>query len=177
MPELATVNDATDWLLETGFKDVSYLMHPGIYILCYRGEVMYVGQSIKPLSRIGNHHGNIEFDAVYFLRCPKDSQNVNIFDVKRLLTEVENKFISLFEPPSNIMGWGNGRVKARRINLRDIKINRPALIRHVSRIGLRGVSDAEGIKWERQAASKILDKFIAAQHKPTQPTQSFKRRF
>jgi hypothetical protein len=151
----------TDWLLEIGFKDMSHLMSPGIYILCHKGEVVYVGQTIKPLSRIGNHYGNIKFDAVYFLRWPKDAQNMNIFDIKWRLDEVENKFISLFEPPANKTGWGNRR--ERRIKPPDININSTALVRHVSRVGLYGVGRAEGVELERKAADDFLSKFIAAQ--------------
>jgi hypothetical protein len=109
-----------DGLLELGFKDMSHLIHPGIYILCCKGEIVYVGKSINPLSRIGNHHGTIEFAAVYFLRCPKNAQSMNISDISQCLTIAENQFIEWLEPPSNIVGWGCGRVRERRINIKTL---------------------------------------------------------
>jgi hypothetical protein len=80
-----------DELLELGFKNVSYLLHPGVYVLCYRGEAVYVGQSRRPLSRIGQHfNGYIRFDRVYFIRCECDE-----------LAELESRMIHTLMPRLN----------------------------------------------------------------------------
>ena len=77
-------------LLEDGFKDVTYLLHPGIYVLVYEGEVMYVGQSKFPLARIGIHDHDITYDRVYFIRCPRDK-----------LLEMEAEYIAKLNPKLN----------------------------------------------------------------------------
>lgn len=38
-----------------GFFDVSRLLRSGVYLLCWHGEVVYVGQSKKMLTRVYTH--------------------------------------------------------------------------------------------------------------------------
>lgn len=50
---------------------------PGIYFLCLKGEVVYVGQSITPAGRISAHRTDKEknFDTVYLLPVPQSELN------------------------------------------------------------------------------------------------------
>jgi hypothetical protein len=61
----------TDTLKELGFKDLSYLMNPGIYVLCLNGEVVYVGQTINIFGRLGASpdHRVRPYDKIYFIKC------------------------------------------------------------------------------------------------------------
>ena len=43
---------------------------PGVYFLCHKVKVVYVGQSVNVLQRVGAHMGVKTFDAVYFIRVP-----------------------------------------------------------------------------------------------------------
>lgn len=72
-------------LVEMGFTDVSLLMKPGVYVLCYKGEVNYVGCSTRPLARIGQHDKRVLFDSVYFIPCPNEDV---IYQVERELQMV-----------------------------------------------------------------------------------------
>ncbi|WP_137138681.1 GIY-YIG nuclease family protein [Azospirillum brasilense] len=63
---------------------------PGVYFLCKNGEVVYVGQSVSPASRIASHDKNKDFDQVYFLPCPE-------FELNR----VEAAFIRYLRPRLN----------------------------------------------------------------------------
>lgn len=64
-----------------GLRDITKYadLSPGIYFLCRDEEVVYVGQSVSPLSRIAQHknaHGGTgdaekDFNEVYFLPWPK----------------------------------------------------------------------------------------------------------
>ncbi len=71
-----------DELADLGFKNVSLLLSPGVYILCYRGKVVYIGQSDKPFQRIGHHGPNYKFDQVFFRRCKADE----LLALERMLT-------------------------------------------------------------------------------------------
>lgn len=64
----------TETLKELGFKDLSYLTNPGIYVLCLNKEVVYVGQTINIFSRLGAgpDHRARPYDKVYFVRCNMD---------------------------------------------------------------------------------------------------------
>lgn len=57
-------------LKRLGFKDLSYLMHSGIYVLCLKGEVVYVGQTINIFGRLDKEdHRHRVYDKIYFVRC------------------------------------------------------------------------------------------------------------
>lgn len=43
---------------------------PGVYFLCHEGVVVYVGQAVNVLSRVGAHVGDKTFDSVFFARVP-----------------------------------------------------------------------------------------------------------
>jgi hypothetical protein len=70
----------------------------GIYFLCYKGEVVYVGQSQRTLTRVIQHKGNKKFDRVLFLQVPVDQ-----------LKSVELKFIKELKPKLNVRGVMNSR--------------------------------------------------------------------
>lgn len=61
-------------LLKTlGFKDLSYLMNPGIYVLLLNGEVVYVGRTINIFNRMADQdHRERTYDKIYFIRCNQD---------------------------------------------------------------------------------------------------------
>lgn len=66
--------------------------HPAVYLLYFRGEVVYVGQSRTLKLRIDEHlvQGLKTFDAVAFVRCPFNRLN-----------EVESHFIRELAPRYN----------------------------------------------------------------------------
>lgn len=65
---------------------------PGVYFLCSGDEVVYVGQSTTPSSRIGTHSmdNKKQFDRVYLLPVPMSELN-----------DVEAAFIHLLRPKLN----------------------------------------------------------------------------
>lgn len=65
---------------------------PGIYFLVKNHEVVYVGQSISPLMRIGTHGASQwkDFDQVFMFPVPQD-----------LLNKVEGALIRWLRPPLN----------------------------------------------------------------------------
>ena len=65
---------------------------PGIYFLCEKGQVAYVGQSanIKQRVRIHKSHKEKSFDSVYAIRIPLDELNT-----------METAFIALLRPKYN----------------------------------------------------------------------------
>jgi hypothetical protein len=65
----------------------------GVYFLRSKGQIVYVGQSVNILSRVGQHQVDKEFDGVSFVRCKKESLN-----------DVEGFFISLLQPKLNGRG-------------------------------------------------------------------------
>jgi hypothetical protein len=78
--------------------DLGALTRPGVYILLSRGEVVYVGQSINVLARIGQHAGRFRFDRALFIALRrKDS---------RLTTEAA--LIRRFDPRHCAAGPKNG---------------------------------------------------------------------
>jgi hypothetical protein len=88
-----------------GFVNVSTLLKPGIYALLKEGVVVYIGQSIKPLSRVEAHRSlwgrkkvpgwlpirGILFDEVHVLPCRVEQ-----------LDEVERTLIDLYKPKFNV---------------------------------------------------------------------------
>jgi hypothetical protein len=47
----------------------------GVYLLYYEKEIVYVGQSISPYRRIGQHIGQKKFDEFRILHCAKKRLN------------------------------------------------------------------------------------------------------
>lgn len=70
------------------------LFAPGVYFLVSRGDVVYVGQSISPTRRIGDHisEGIKSFDDVFVLDTPRPA-----------LDQVEAAFIALLKPKYNLL--------------------------------------------------------------------------
>jgi len=69
-----------------------YEVQPAVYFLISRGEIVYIGQSIQPRSRIAQHvaEGQKEFDSVFLKHCaPED------------LDKWESAYIHSFEPKYN----------------------------------------------------------------------------
>jgi|SRR5262245_36012627 len=80
-----------DDLANLGFKNVSYLNGPGVYVLCYKRRVMYVGKTMNGFQRVGLHVNNITFDQVYFVRHDPDG-----------LDTFEKQMIAQLEPSLNL---------------------------------------------------------------------------
>jgi hypothetical protein len=80
----------------SGVKGLTELTHalypPGVYFLVDGDDVVYVGQSVNPMSRIGEHlrTKNGKFDRVYFIPVPQF-----------MLDAVEGGFIKLLSPKLN----------------------------------------------------------------------------
>lgn len=72
-------------------------MCSGIYFLCEGAEVVYVGQAVSVITRLGSHvyEGVKVFDPerVYFLPCPRED-----------LSRVERHWIQLLKPKYNRAG-------------------------------------------------------------------------
>ena len=76
-----------------GITELTNLVQPpGIYFLCHADEVVYVGQSVNPLSRIESHRSdkNKKFDRIFFIPVPQF-----------LLNSVEREFIAHLRPRLN----------------------------------------------------------------------------
>lgn len=61
---------------------------PGVYFLCLANEVVYVGQSVSPASRISTHRRDNQkiFDRVYLLPIPEtDLNDVEAMFIKALM--------------------------------------------------------------------------------------------
>jgi hypothetical protein len=82
----------------SGLRDISDVvsLRSGIYFLCHRHRVVYVGQAAVAARRIHEHLTSKDFDQVFFLPWPR-------WD----LDQVEGAFIRLLEPPLNRAegGW------------------------------------------------------------------------
>lgn len=63
----------------------------GIYFLIKESKIVYIGQSINLLSRIGNHAARIDFDKYTFIKCEKENLN-----------DVESTLIKRFNPKHNV---------------------------------------------------------------------------
>lgn len=70
----------------------NYTIPPGVYFLCLGDEVVYVGQSIRPLART-TQHDDKTFDRIYLLPVP-------VSDLNR----VEGAFIRVLRPKLNGVG-------------------------------------------------------------------------
>jgi len=69
-----------------------YEVEPAVYFLVLRGEIVYIGQSVRPRSRIAQHvaEGSKEFDSVFLKHCAAED-----------LDKWESTFIHSFEPRYN----------------------------------------------------------------------------
>lgn len=79
---------------------------PGIYFLIQNKKVMYVGQSVSVLRRIGNHFDK-KFDSFAFVPCDK-----------KVLDKLETLYIHLLRPPLN--GEYSSGVKRSPFNLMEV---------------------------------------------------------
>ena len=102
-----------------GFHDVSDLLHCGVYALCKRGVVIYVGKSKSLYARIYTHKHfanrgakgkpvpswlpikGLQFDEVFIRRCHIDQ-----------LDALESKMINLYKPKYNMSLKNNLAVRA-----------------------------------------------------------------
>lgn len=95
-------------MIPDGFVDVSVIIRSGVYLLLWKGEVVYVGQSERLSSRVNSH--------VYSQGKHRKQMLGNrtikgpVFDqvcVMRVLTSdldrVEKELISRYQPRYNIM--------------------------------------------------------------------------
>ena len=88
-----------------GFVNVSVVLKPGVYALVKDGTVVYIGQSVKPLSRVEAHRSlwgrkkapgwlpirGILFDEVHVLPCRVED-----------LDTLERALINLYKPKFNL---------------------------------------------------------------------------
>jgi hypothetical protein len=94
---------------KTGGGSLSGLQHiavpraSGIYFLCKRGQINYVGQSKAVYGRIAAHAkaGRIPFDEAYFQSLPHDQ-----------LDKAEVEAIARLKPPYNISAGATNKVTA-----------------------------------------------------------------
>lgn len=82
----------------------------GVYFLCRRGEVVYVGQSINVHARIYQHQGIKDFDSVFYICVPPDE-----------LDNWEGAFIRLLNPQQNGGAEGKKVGPTTRLNLELVK--------------------------------------------------------
>lgn len=68
-----------------------FLVGSGIYFLCKKTDIRYIGQSVNITARVTQHVGLKDFDRVLFLPWPKDD-----------LSRIEGAFIRILRPPLNI---------------------------------------------------------------------------
>ncbi len=78
------------FLIPMGLESIETLPFSGVYFLCHRGDVVYVGQSVNVMSRVGQHFGSKTFDSVFFARVPEGD-----------LDFVEGTFIRTLSPKYN----------------------------------------------------------------------------
>ena len=84
--ELSKIKD----LYELPIENIS--TPSGIYFLCKRSELKYIGQATNIALRVGTHvnEGIKDFDSVYFITCPMNQLN-----------ELETSLIRYFQPELN----------------------------------------------------------------------------
>jgi excinuclease UvrABC nuclease subunit len=93
-------------MLPAGFADVTAIRRSGVYVLLSRGEVVYVGQSVKLYARLATHivrrgkdRGkrsrvpSIRFDQIWVRHCEVEE-----------LDEVEADLIERYRPEYNVRG-------------------------------------------------------------------------
>jgi hypothetical protein len=77
-------------LIPLGVQGAESIGVPGVYFLCHRGTVVYVGQSGNVLGRVGAHIGDKTFDSTWFVRVPQSD-----------LDFVEGQLIRTLKPKYN----------------------------------------------------------------------------
>lgn len=92
------------------------MLRGGVYALCYRGQVVYVGQSKAIISRVNSHRTNrgartplwmktavrgITFDEVHILPCGPDDRD-----------RVEREMIDRYRPKFNLIHNHRGPMSA-----------------------------------------------------------------
>lgn len=67
-------------------------MLPGIYFLCLKEKIQYIGQSVSVVMRIGSHvlQCQKDFDSIYYINCAKND-----------LDNFEQALIKHYQPPLN----------------------------------------------------------------------------
>lgn len=65
----------------------------GVYFIISEGQIIYIGQSVDILSRIGLHENHWKFDAYSIVECAKENLDL-----------LESLYIHLFNPPLNGKG-------------------------------------------------------------------------
>lgn len=97
-----------------GFVNVSDLLRPGVYLLSYRGEVVYVGKARSMLARVYQHRElwaqarrgtkmpsflakkGVKFDAIHIKPCHPD----RVDDLEReMIARYRPKYNTLLLPP------------------------------------------------------------------------------
>lgn len=73
-----------------GLRQYNPELFTGIYFMCLKNEVVYVGQSTSVPGRLKQHGDSKEYDRVYFVRVASEQLN-----------EVENRFIKALNPKYN----------------------------------------------------------------------------
>lgn len=116
------------------FTEVSVILQPGVYALCMKGQVIYVGKAKNLYSRIYTHRNlskkdrkspswmpqslkGIRFDQVFVLPCHVDR-----------LDQLEHDMINKYKPKYNISLKNGLKVKVEiplRINGITLTLNRP----------------------------------------------------
>jgi len=97
------VTDAPPKCIENlpGLQQIPHVEYQsGVYFLCKDQEVIYIGQSVSPGSRISAHcaEGRRAFDSAFLLPCPRSELN-----------ELEGSFIRVLKPSLQGRAGPNGK--------------------------------------------------------------------
>lgn len=97
-----------------GFHDASVILGGGVYALCFRGRVIYVGQSKACIARIATHRAQrgkktmpwlpikgMLFDEIHIFPCGPDTRD-----------RVEREMIDRYRPKYNIAHKPTGPIRA-----------------------------------------------------------------
>jgi hypothetical protein len=82
-------------LIPMPLESIENVSMSGVYFLASQGRLVYVGQSINVMSRIGAHFGAKTFDFAFFVRVPPSD-----------LDFVEGEFIRTLKPKYNFSSDG-----------------------------------------------------------------------
>jgi hypothetical protein len=90
----------SEWTAPLEIRDIPHLaripywLPSGVYFLCRFGKVIYVGQSVNVLGRIGAHDNNgVKFDSAFWFPVPR-----------RDLLGYEAAWIKKLQPKENTVG-------------------------------------------------------------------------